>query len=161
MSISPAYLASQLERTITGPTWHGNALGELLADVTAAEARAHPISGAHSIAELAAHLTAWTVICLRRLEGETGEATDAEDWPAPEASTEAQWRASVRRLGEQYAAVARATRKLPESTLLAMLPGRDHTAADMLQGLVEHGAYHGGQIALLKKAVRGTAKRAP
>lgn len=52
MAQTAAFLAQQLEQTVHGPMWHGSALGELLADVTAAEARAYPIAGAHSIAEL-------------------------------------------------------------------------------------------------------------
>jgi uncharacterized damage-inducible protein DinB len=151
---APSFVSRQLAETVSGPTWHGSPLGELLASVTAAEARAHPIAGAHSIAELVAHLTAWTTIAARRLGGDTGEATDAEDWPPADASTEERWRASVRALGERYAEVARVARALSEQELGKTLAGRTHTAAEMLHGLVAHGAYHGGQIALLKKAVR-------
>jgi uncharacterized damage-inducible protein DinB len=154
MMISSAYLQRQLANSITGPMWHGSSLGELLAEVTAAEARAHPIPDAHSIAELVAHLTSWCTIAGRRLAGETGEASDAEDWPPPDADSEDRWRASVRRLAERYEEMARAAGGMTESRLGATLAGRTHAAADMLDGLVAHGAYHGGQIALLKKALR-------
>jgi uncharacterized damage-inducible protein DinB len=153
---SPAYLARQLDQVVTGPTWHGSPLTELLGDVSAVEARAHPIPGAHSIVELVIHLTAWCEIAGRRLAGETGDATDAQDWPRADASTEERWRSAVRGLGARYADIARATGSLSESELNAMLAGRTHTAADMLHGLVAHAAYHGGQIALLKKALRGS-----
>jgi uncharacterized damage-inducible protein DinB len=153
---SPAYLARQLDQVVTGPTWHGSALAELLGDVSAVEARAHPIRGAHSIAELVVHLTAWCEIAGRRLGGETGDATAAEDWPPADASTEERWRSAVRGLAARYADVARAAGALSEQGLNLKLAGRTHTAADMLHGLVAHGAYHGGQIALLKKVLRGS-----
>ena len=134
--------------------WHGPALAELLEDVTAEEARAHPIAGGHSIAELVAHLSAWCRIASRRLDGFAGAATDAEDWPSADASSDARWRAMVSKLGESYADIAARTKALTEPAMMATLPGRTHSAADMLVGLIAHGAYHGGQIALLKKMLR-------
>ena len=158
MTQTAAFLAHELEQTVSGPVWHGSALGELLADVTAAEARARPIADAHSIAELVAHLTAWTEICARRLAGDASEATSAEDWPVADASTDERWREMVRTLGVRYGRIAQATQVLTDRTLAATLPARTHTAAEMLNGLVAHGAYHGGQIALLKKTLRGAPR---
>jgi uncharacterized damage-inducible protein DinB len=155
MQNSGSYLARQLSQAFTGPVWHGPALAELLNDVTLSEARAHPLADGHSIAELVVHLTAWCEIAGRRLAGFAGEATAAEDWPAVDASTEEQWRASVKTLAARYAEIGRKAGALSDSALHATLAGRTHTAADMLHGLVAHGAYHGGQIALLKKRVRG------
>ncbi|MDQ6635993.1 MAG: DinB family protein [Gemmatimonadota bacterium] len=155
MPTSSAFLARQLTETFTGPTWHGSSLAELLHDVNLSEARAHPLADGHSIAELVVHLTAWCEIAGRRLAGYAGDATAAEDWPVVEVSTEEQWRAAVKTLGARYAEIGRKAGALSESALHATLAGRTHTATDMLHGLVAHGAYHGGQMALLKKRVRG------
>src|SRR3981189_470881 len=103
MTPSPSYLARQLDHTFTGPTWHGSSLAELLHDVTATEARAHPLPGGHSNAQPVAHLAAWCEIAGSRLAGFAGPATDAEDWPAVDASSEERWRASVKTLGARYA----------------------------------------------------------
>jgi len=35
--------------------------------------------------------------------------------------------------------------------------GLDYTVATLLRGVVEHGTYHGGQIALLKRALAKSA----
>jgi uncharacterized damage-inducible protein DinB len=153
---SPAHLARLLDHMATGPTWHGASLAELLGDVTVGEARAHPIAGGHSIAELVAHLTAWCEIAGRRLAGFAGAATSAEDWPAVDVSSEERWRAAVDMLIARYAEIGRKAGALSESGLQATLAGRSHTAADMLHGLVAHGAYHGGQIALLKRMLRAS-----
>jgi uncharacterized damage-inducible protein DinB len=155
MPSSSSFLARQLTETFTGPTWHGSSLAELLHDVNLGEARAHPLADGHSIAELVVHLTAWCEIAGRRLAGFAGEATPAEDWPAVDVSTEAQWRDAVKTLGARYAEIGRKAGALSESALHATLAGRTHSAVDMLHGLVAHGAYHGGQMALLKKRVRG------
>ena len=52
-----------------------------------------------------------------------------------------------------YAALSSATAAQSAEALARNLPGRDHSAAVMLHGVVEHAAYHGGQIALLRKAL--------
>jgi hypothetical protein len=62
-------LADELRRAWEGPVWHGPALGELLEEVTAAEAAAHPIPGAHSIWEIVLHATGWAREVDRRLRG--------------------------------------------------------------------------------------------
>ena len=46
-------LAKHIQRTVTGPMWHGAALGPLLEGMTEAQASARPISGAHTIWEIA------------------------------------------------------------------------------------------------------------
>jgi len=62
MSTNAGRLANHIRRTVTGPMWHGPALGELLADVSVDEARIRPIAGAHTIWELVLHVTAWADI---------------------------------------------------------------------------------------------------
>ncbi|GAC1656638.1 MAG: hypothetical protein NVS4B3_22500 [Gemmatimonadaceae bacterium] len=151
---SRLFLSDQLRETFTGPTWHGPSLSDLLGDVSAHEARARPNAGMHSIAEIVAHLAAWPEIAVQRLAGDAREETNAQDWPEADASTEARWRENVRRLRSRYEEIATAVSVLPDTQLDATLPGRTHSAAAMLHGLVAHGAYHGGQIALLKKMIR-------
>jgi hypothetical protein len=51
-----ARIAQQLENAFSGGAWHGPALLELLADVDATTAAAHPVPGAHSIWELVLHI---------------------------------------------------------------------------------------------------------
>jgi uncharacterized damage-inducible protein DinB len=150
------HLANAIERTINGPMWHGPALRELLADVSAENASAHPIAGAHSIWEVVLHVIAWAEIAKRRLEGESGEPAEAENWPPVPATTAEAWTATLAALARSHYDLARAVEQLDEARFSAMLVGRNHSAQVMLQGVVEHGAYHGGQIALLKKALGHT-----
>ena len=51
-------IRSQIRRAFEGQAWHGPSVKELLADVTAEQAAAHPVAGAHSIWELALHIGA-------------------------------------------------------------------------------------------------------
>jgi len=35
------------------------------------------------------------------------------------------------------------------------VPGLDYSVSNLLHGVIEHATYHGGQIALLKRALEG------
>ena len=144
-------IASALRRTVTGPMWHGPSLDEALAGVSAAQAAAHPVAGAHSILELVLHIRAWATIPRRRLTETIGEATTAEDWPPATDTSDAAWRAAIEAMREAYFALAADVRLLDDDALDANVLGRDHPVHAMLHGVVEHGCYHAGQIALLKK----------
>ena len=161
-------LAKHIERTVTGPMWHGPALVDVLEGVTADGARARPVTGAHSIWELVLHITAWVDIACLRVNGQaTGDPTPDQDWPLvpfavprPDRNSgsgtasdpDAGWRLAVERLGESHRQLAADTRQLDDERLDALVPVLDYSVSVLLHGIVEHGTYHGGQIALLKKA---------
>jgi len=49
MSSELRRIEDQLQRSLEGNAWHGPAVLETLQGVTAEQAHAHPIAGAHSI----------------------------------------------------------------------------------------------------------------
>jgi uncharacterized damage-inducible protein DinB len=150
-------LADRIERAFAGPTWHGPAPGVLLSDVTPAEAVAHPVPAAHSIAEIVRHCTFW---CDDAIVWATMGEDPAEsvDWPPVGKLDGTGWRALVDELVASHRNLAAATRALSLTRLASASQGRKHTLEDQLRGVVEHGAYHGGQIALLLRGLRGSAK---
>ena len=152
-------IGPQIGRAFTGPAWHGEAIAELLAGVTAAEAAARPFDDVHTIAELVGHIGAWAAVAERRLAGETGSPGESDVWPDVNTSTEKSWAAAVEDCLEEHRSLMRAAAVVDERLLHEPLPGRDHDVETMLRGIVEHDAYHGGQIAMLKKVIR--ASRAP
>jgi len=148
----PRHLGSSLERTVTGPMWHGPALAEVLEGVTAERAAARPIAGAHTIWEVVLHIIAWAEIASARLKGEsTGDPTPEQDWPPVTATDAAAWARALDRLGACHRQLAADVRGLDEARLDQKIANLDYSADVLLHGIVEHGTYHGGQIALLKK----------
>ena len=146
-------LSKHLERTMTGPMWHGQALAEILDGVTAERAAARPIAGAHTIWEIVLHVNAWVDIARARLKGQsTGDPTPEQDWPPVPASDAESWQRALKQLDTSHRLLAADARELDEAKLEALVPGLDYSVAVLLHGIVEHGTYHGGQIALLKKA---------
>jgi uncharacterized damage-inducible protein DinB len=61
-----ARLADQIRRAFDGEAWHGDALVEVLANVSAKQAAARPIKNAHNIWEIVLHIGAWDGAVLRR-----------------------------------------------------------------------------------------------
>jgi hypothetical protein len=67
---------------------------------------------------------------------------------------EAAWRKLVEGCAASHRRLAEAARLLSPDRLAARVPGRKVTFEDMLRGVVEHAAYHGGQIAILRRSLR-------
>lgn len=135
--------------------WHGPALADLIGDVSAEDAAAHPVAGAHSVWELVLHMTAWTEIVRQRLTNASPvEPTTEQDWPRVRDTSPEDWRAAVERLKDAHRELAADVAQLDDSRLIGRVPGRDHTVLAMVHGIVEHDAYHGGQIAILKRALQ-------
>jgi uncharacterized damage-inducible protein DinB len=147
-------LANHLERTVTGPMWHGPALANVLETVTHEAAVKRPIPGAHSIWEIVLHVTTWAQIARERLKGESiADPTPQRDWPPVEAATLDEWRVAIEQLGFAHRMLAADVRALDDEALKATVPGLEYSVWILLHGIVEHGVYHAGQIALLKRAL--------
>jgi uncharacterized damage-inducible protein DinB len=147
-------LEEQLERALEGEAWHGPSVLEVLEGVSAHQAAAHPIAGAHSIWELVLHVCSDYGLVLRRIAGDGSQLTESEGWPTvPEPSAE-NWSESVRKLKELNAELRRAIGSFPQERLdEPLVPEVPYTAYTQFIGVTQHGLYHAGQMALLKKAL--------
>lgn len=145
-------LADAIRRSVTGPMWHGSPLEEILSGVDHERAAARPIANAHSIWEVVLHIAVWTDVARRRVQGEDVIPTDAEDWPAPPEMNARTWARDRQRIMSSHEALAKVVSNLPPARVDAQVAGHDYTVRVLLHGVVEHDCYHGGQIALLKKA---------
>ena len=145
-------IADELKRAFDGEAWHGPALMEILDGIDARTAAARPLPKAHSIWELVLHLAAWENVVARRMDGETLTLTDEQNFGHVKNVAESSWQEAVKNLREKHAALIKKVLSLPDSALSQKVPGKDYNLQFMLSGVVQHAAYHGGQIALLKRA---------
>lgn len=156
--VESARLADQLERSFRGGAWHGPSVEEALAGVDAATARRRPLAATHSIAELVGHLAFWLETASRRLDGPgQGTVDEGEDWPPLDESDEG-WRRLVARLDAAHRNLHARVLALDDAALDGPVAGCDPTVRGLLLGILQHNAYHGGQIVLLRKA-EGPAAR--
>src|SRR5438046_9834488 len=93
----PVRLADQIRRAFEGEAWHGDSVLELLKDVDAVTAAAHPIPNAHSIWDLVLHIAAWDDAVRRRTGGAAVTLSDEENFPSIKDTSETEiGRASCR-----------------------------------------------------------------
>lgn len=146
-------IADQLRKAFAGDAWHGDSVLEILDGVSAKQAAAHPIKGAHSIWELVLHIAAWDGAVLRRMHVDVPvELNDAENFPPVADTSDAAWQRAVAHARQVHEELTAAVSKFSESRLGEIIPGKDYDFTNMLLGVVQHELYHAGQIALLKKA---------
>lgn len=151
-------IADELHRDQRGEPWHGPSARQVLEGVTAASAAARPIPGAHSIWELALHLVAWRGEVARRLDGGEPAEPAEGDWPPVGDTSESAWERTRAAVEESHDRLVAALRRLPEGRLDEPVsrareggPGVSYYVT--LHGIVQHDAYHLGQISLLKRAL--------
>ena len=147
------FVVEQLKCSFDGEAWHGPALMEILADVDAHTAAAHPISAAHSIWELVLHVAAWEqVITSRIVHKKVVTLSDEQNFGHIGHVGEEAWREAVDGLRRNHEELIKTVSGLSESQLNDPVPGKPYDIRFMVLGAVQHVAYHGGQIALLKRA---------
>ena len=145
-------IAEQLRRAVDGEAWHGPAVMQILAGVDARTAAAHPLAGGHSLWEILNHITVWTRVVQRRLNGEAVEPAGADDWPPVSDTGDAAWQAAVASFRAAQQDLLAKLKSMSNDELGMFAPGQKYSYSFMLHGLVQHHLYHAGQMALLKKA---------
>ena len=149
--------AASLRRVLDegyGPdAWYGAGIGTAISDVSAEDAFRRPGKERHSIAEIALHHAFWTREVRKRLTGSVSESfpLEGEDWFELEKNSPLKWKdvvatveAEQKRLGDALNAIAKGKVKSPLNA---------EEVFDQTIGIAGHGAYHAGQIQLVKKLI--------
>src|SRR5437667_12882735 len=145
-------IVDQLKCAFDGEAWHGPALMEILDGVDAKTAAGRPIPDAHSIWELALHVAAWgQAIRTRIVERRAFQLSDEQNFRRATEVSEAAWRQALETLRRGHEQLVATVSGMTESQLGEPVPGKPYDIRFMLMGAVQHAAYHGGQIAFMKK----------
>jgi uncharacterized damage-inducible protein DinB len=130
----------------------------ILKGVTAQQAAWTPPNGAHSIWELVLHMTGWRTEVAERVMGKPAGDPAAGDYPAVGDPTPARWTAAVDALDAAHRRLVDLTRHLTDEQVFGPTKdprnralGTGVTVYELLHGIVQHDAYHAGQIAILKR----------
>jgi uncharacterized damage-inducible protein DinB len=159
--ISGPALATLLRKGDSSDPWHGPATADLLRDVPFEAAAARPVPDGHSLWEIVLHMTAWQREVFRRLGGAEPQAPEDGDWPEPAPAGQEAWDTARAELGASLEHLATVVSLLSDDDLREIVgTARDRalgtgiTRAEMVAGLLQHNAYHSGQIAILRKALQ-------
>jgi len=151
-------IVNEIKKAFNGDAWHGNHVMQTLNNVQPENAFKHFSPNAHSIAEIALHLTSWTEEVSSRLSGNLAVEPEMGDWPAISEKSPQAWEKIIfnfKIANEQLIRFCEnikpnqwddATKDERNATL-----GTGVTNAELLNGLIQHHAYHSGQIAILSK----------
>jgi hypothetical protein len=144
-------IAKQLEKTFTGPAWHGPAVEKVLAGITADVAARPSPAGIHSIWQIVDHMTFWAAAVRGWLAGDRTRPPDEASWSTITDTSEAAWQASQERLRSTIEGLISDVSKLDDAQLSDRIIEGMPSLYAILHGVVQHNIYHAGQIAILKK----------
>jgi uncharacterized damage-inducible protein DinB len=151
-------IQQQFDHAFHGQPWHGKSAMEIIESSDPQKVFAHWIPNAHSIAELVLHLTVWTEEAMDRLRGQEAGTPNRGDWPPVTETTVQSWQRMVEGFRSAH-------KKLMEMTADFSSADWDHKTidhredsedladnyAELVNGIIQHLAYHSGQISLLQK----------
>ena len=148
-------ILDQLKRAYEGNAWHGPAVKEVIAGVTAEQARVRPLANAHTIWELVHHIAVWEDVGRRRLQGDPANVpiSSPEDWPPAHDTSAAAWEQAKAALDRGHQALVDEISRVTESRLDQPIMEGKSSVYVTLHGVIQHDLYHAGQIAMLKKAL--------
>ena len=159
-SLERRRIIEQLQRAYDGDAWYGPSVRAALEGVDARQAAARPEPAAHTICEIVLHMTAWTREVTRRLRVGIAQEPELGDWPAAGACDEAGSTAILATLDATNRELVEAIVAMDDAQLEDRIGDvRDRALGSgvsryvTVHGLVQHHAYHAGQISLLKKAL--------
>ena len=149
-------IADQLHRAFEGDPWHGPPLQEILSGLTESQASKRVLASAHSIWELVNHVERLERAALGAASGTPmpkSPAPPEAQWPPTSPGNNDAWKAAVNQLFATNTKLCNAIRNLQDSQLKDTVPGRSYDFYYLFHGIVQHGLYHGGQMAILRKAL--------
>ncbi len=147
-------IINNLSETYEGMPWHGNSLKELLLDVDTTIAFYRPFEKKHNIAELVAHILIWRQYVLEILNENYNFKIDIGslgDFPEVTES-EKVWRELLTQLDENQVLLLEKLAAFSSTKLDEEVPEKSYSFRFLLEGIVFHDVYHGGQIGLIKAA---------
>ncbi|MCZ4225606.1 DinB family protein [Pedobacter rhodius] len=151
-------VVNEIKKAFNGDAWYGNHVMQTLNNVAPEKAFQHFIPDAHSIAEIALHLTSWTEEVSSRLSGNLAAEPAMGDWPAVQEKNPQAWEKIIFNFKIANEELIRICENVNanqwhDATNDERNPalGTGVTKSELLNGLVQHHSYHSGQIAILSK----------
>ncbi|MEM6799824.1 MAG: DinB family protein [Bacteroidota bacterium] len=147
-------IIGQMKAMQKGGAWHGNSLEEALKGLDNKTAAKIPFEGAHSIWEYILHLSAWRQFALDKIKGNTEAEIiigGALDWPTIEHKDHESWERAKDHLAHTSKELQEVLAQEEVKLLREKVSGKDYSFYILLHGIVQHDAYHCGQIVLSRK----------
>lgn len=147
-------IAKHFRELYFGGNWAASNLKEQLSDVSWQEAMVS-VNSLNTIATLTYHIHYYVTAALVVLEGGKLNAKDAYSFDHPPIHSEEDWEKMLEKVWSEAERFTALIEELPDEQLVAVFEQEKYgNYYRNLAGIIEHGHYHLGQIALIKKLVR-------
>lgn len=135
-----------------GDCWIGINFKEALQGVDARKAADKINEEGNSIWMLVSHIIYWRTTVINRLTGSTNPPPFA-DFLLPGEITETNWKQTLHDFEGVYHLLRSTIHNFKEEYLDKPSPKPEQTYYEMIEGCLQHDAYHLGQLVLLKKSI--------
>ena len=107
----------------------------------------------NSIWEIVNHLISWRLNVLQRIQDKVITTPDNNYFAPIEDVSEEAWHSTVKKLGESQQQWMQVLKKFKKKNLEKNYPSNGMSYYEHIQGIIQHDAYHLGQIVLLAKGL--------
>jgi uncharacterized damage-inducible protein DinB len=134
-----------------GNPWLDVTLVGTLSDLNAQQAAHKPHADWNSIWEITNHLISWRENVLQRINGQTIQTPSHNYFSVVVDTSDSAWHHTLQKLQQTQQAWVTFLEQINNEDLEKKYTHNDHSYADHIHGILQHDAYHLGQIVMLAK----------
>ena len=139
-----------------GSPWIDVTILHTLDEITAKEAATKPFPQFNSIWEIVNHMIRWRETVLKRIHGENIGSPEDNYFSFIRDRSETAWHKTRQQFRESQNEWVRSIKKLNRKALAGQQDFSPFSNYELVHGILQHDAYHLGQIRLMKKLVQFT-----
>ena len=144
-------LIEVFEAAYNGSPWLDVTIVDTLSELSASEAGKKITANQNSIWEIVNHLIAWRINVLQRMSGEIVKSPSHNYFQSVKDTSEKEWKQTLRELGNSQQQWIDFLKNLNVDDFDKVYPPNNITYYGHVLGILQHDAYHLGQIILLSK----------
>ena len=144
-------IAGLFENLYAGSPWIDVTIKDKLANITAKDAAAHPLDKCNSIWQIVNHLISWRLNVLKRVQGEVITTPSNNYFEEVADISDAAWKLTLQQLEESQEKWIAFLESFKSEDFSKVYPNNQMDYYEHIHGIIQHDAYHLGQIVLLAK----------
>jgi uncharacterized damage-inducible protein DinB len=144
-------IVSLFEKLYNGDPWIDVNIVGVLHKISAEQASKKVSANANSIWEITVHLIHWRLNVLERVAGKTIETPDNNYFEPVKDNSNKAWAGILNELAISQSRWIDFLKDIQNEDLEQLYPENNMTYYEHIQGIIQHDAYHLGQIVLLSK----------
>lgn len=147
-------ISSLFEKLYAGSPWIDVTIKETLTGISAKEAASHPLDKCNSVWEIVNHLISWRLNVLRRVQGEVITTPSHNYIEEIVDTSEAAWQITLQQLEDSQEKWLTFLESFREDDFSKVYPNNQVNYYEHIHGIIQHDAYHLGQIVFLVKYLK-------